>query len=125
MKMRPCLLIDVRISGLDASILLFPSLSIDVRISGVWVSTEKNLGEKKSSCLLIDVRISGYGCPLGGLKSSCPLIDVFTSPGTRLQGRKESTSFLSTPFGYKGRLVNPEPSYRQVCYSGSTGLDEG
>jgi hypothetical protein len=48
MKMRPCLLIDVRISGLDASILLFPSLSIDVRISGVWVSTEKNLGEKKA-----------------------------------------------------------------------------
>jgi hypothetical protein len=54
MKMRPCLLIDVRISGLDASILLFPSLSIDVRISGVWVSTEKNLGEKKAlACWLM------------------------------------------------------------------------
>ena len=39
-----CLLIDVRISGLDTTILLFPFLLIDVRIS----RHEATKGEKKA-----------------------------------------------------------------------------
>jgi hypothetical protein len=76
-KNATCLLIDVRISGLDASILLFPFLLIDVRISGYRVSTEKNLGNKISLARRL----------------------MFASPGMRLQGRKKSICFLSTPLG--------------------------